>query len=75
MGNNKLIYSFDLGSGSLGICVRDGSNIKYLDSLLIDSEYASIKEVANRRRQIRTRLAHKARESWWIQQAQIFLEQ
>ena len=68
---NKLIYSFDLGSGSLGICVREGSNVKYLDSLLIDSEYASIKDVANRRRQIRTRLAHKARESWWIQQAQI----
>lgn len=71
MENNKLIYSFDLGSGSLGICVREGSNIKYLDSLLIDSEYASIKDVANRRRQIRTRFAHKARESWWIQQAQI----
>ncbi len=71
MADNKLIYSFDLGSGSLGICVREGSNIKYLDSLLIDSEYASIKEVANRRRQIRTRLAHKERESWWIKQAQL----
>ena len=70
MSDKELIYSFDLGSGSLGICVREGSNIKYLDSLLIDSEYASIKDVANRRRQIRTRLAHKARESWWIQQAQ-----
>jgi len=69
MSKNELIYSFDLGSGSIGICARSGKNILYLDSLLIDSEFASVKDAAARRRQIHTRIAHKEREKWWNEQA------
>lgn len=61
------IFSFDLGSGSIGECVRDGEEIKHLSSLLIDSEFASLVSIRQQRRAFRTRLAHKARESWWIQ--------
>jgi CRISPR-associated endonuclease Csn1 len=68
--NNNLIFAFDLGSGSIGICVRKGREILYLDSLLIDPEYASVKEAAKRRRQIRTRIAHKKREDWWNKEAE-----
>ncbi|MDR1774294.1 MAG: hypothetical protein LBR30_05440 [Clostridioides sp.] len=67
--NNKLIFAFDLGSGSIGICVREGENILYLDSLLIDSDFASVENATKLRRQIRTRIAHKKREEWWIKQA------
>lgn len=61
------IFSFDLGSGSIGECVRDGEEIKHLSSLLIDSEFASLVSIRRQRRAFRTRFAHKARESWWIQ--------
>lgn len=64
------IFSFDLGSGSIGECVRDGAEVKHLNSLLIDSEFASISTIREQRRAFRTRLAHKARESWWIEIAQ-----
>ena len=62
MAKNELVYSFDLGSGSIGVCARSGKNILYLDSLLIDADFASVKDVATRRRQYRTRIAHKKRE-------------
>ncbi|MDR2399530.1 MAG: hypothetical protein LBD61_03790 [Endomicrobium sp.] len=62
MPSNELVYSFDLGSGSIGVCVRSGKNILHLESLLIDPDFASVKEASMRRRQIRTRIAHKERE-------------
>ncbi|MDR2811864.1 MAG: hypothetical protein LBB06_02000 [Endomicrobium sp.] len=64
-----LVYSFDLGSGSIGVCVRRDKDVLRLDSLLIDNEFASVKEAALRIRQIRTRVAHKEREKWWDKQA------
>lgn len=64
------IFSFDLGSGSIGECVREGEEVKHLKSLLIDSDFASLDSIRTQRRAFRTRLAHKARESWWIQIAQ-----
>lgn len=67
---NDLIFAFDLGSASIGECVRQGSEIKHIDTLLMPGDFASIKEQATRRRQWRTRLAHKARENWWRIQAQ-----
>ncbi|MDR1720903.1 MAG: hypothetical protein LBR09_00685, partial [Endomicrobium sp.] len=67
--NDKLIFAFDLGSGSMGICVRKGEEILYLRSLLIDSEFGSVETAAKLRRQIRTRIAHKKREEWWREQA------
>ena len=69
MSDNDLIFSFDIGTGSIGECVRQGSEIKHLESLLIPSEYASTKDATKKRHQIRTREAHKAREDWWRKQA------
>jgi CRISPR-associated endonuclease Csn1 len=69
MAKNELVYAFDLGSGSIGVCARQGENILHLDSLILDADFASVKEASARRRQIRTRLAHKAREKWWDAQA------
>ncbi len=61
----KKVFAFDLGSGSLGECVRNGDKVEYLNSLLIDAEFASTKEQAQQRRGFRTRQAHLARERWW----------
>src|SRR3989339_838064 len=69
MSDNDLIFSFDIGTGSIGECVRQGSEIKHLESLLIPAEYASTKDATKKRHQIRTREAHKAREDWWRKQA------
>lgn len=60
------IFSFDLGSGSIGECVREDETPIHLKSLIIDSEFASLDLIRTQRRAFRTRLAHKARESWWI---------
>ena len=59
------IFSFDLGSGSIGECVRKDDKILHLDSLLLDKEFASTKNQVKVRRGYRTRLSHKAREKWW----------
>ena len=61
----KKVFAFDLGSGSLGECVREGDKITYLQSLLLDADFASIKTQTVQRRGYRTRLAHQAREAWW----------
>ncbi len=58
------VFAFDVGTGSLGIAVRVGNKIVETHSLLIPEEFASIKEQRDRRRQWRTRQAHKAREKW-----------
>ncbi len=60
------VFSFDLGSGSIGECVREKENVLHLQSLLIDSKFASLEEIRKQRRAYRTRLSHKAREAWWI---------
>lgn len=58
------VFSFDLGKGSVGECVRFGTDIKHLRSDLIPAEFAETKSAAAARRQMRTREAHKAREAW-----------
>jgi CRISPR-associated endonuclease Csn1 len=58
------IWSFDIGTGSFGIAVRQGLQFKYVDSLLIPDGFASIDAARTRRRMWRTRAAHKAREQW-----------
>lgn len=59
-------WAFDLGKGSIGEAVWDGTQKKFLHvaSLLIPAEFASTKDAASRRRMMRTRQAHKAREAW-----------
>ena len=60
------IWAFDLGKGSIGEAVWN-TGMKRFDhvaSLLIPAEFASTKAAAARRRMMRTRQAHKAREAW-----------
>jgi len=66
---NKTIFSFDIGTGSLGTCVRKEKEILDLSVDLLPSDYATLKEAQKRRRQIRTRIAHKEREKWWKERA------
>jgi len=68
---DKKIFAFDVGTASLGECVRQGSEIKHLESLLMPEDWGSIELARNRRRQLRTRLAHRARENWWKEQAKL----
>lgn len=60
------IWAFDLGKGSIGEAVWNigKKQFDHVASLLIPAEFASTKEAASRRRMMRTRLAHKAREAW-----------
>lgn len=60
------IWAFDLGKGSIGEAVWNvgKKQFDHVASLLIPAEFASTKEAASRRRMMRTRQAHKAREAW-----------
>lgn len=58
------IWGFDIGKGSLGEAVLDGSEFKHVASLLLDADFGEIETAAGLRRQMRTRKAHKAREKW-----------
>lgn len=61
----QTVFSFDLGSGSLGECVRRGDEVLHLDSLLLDADFASLADHVAVRRAYRGRQAHLAREAWW----------
>jgi CRISPR-associated endonuclease Csn1 len=64
----ETVFAFDVGKGSLGICVRQGLEIKVLDSKLVDATYPCItangRGLTNRMRMARTRRFHKARLTW-----------
>ena len=62
--NNTQIWGFDIGKASLGEAVWCGGEFKHVESLILDKDFAEIKTSAGRRRQARTRKAHKAREEW-----------
>jgi len=64
MSTSEIIFAFDVGKASLGTCAREGNHILALQSLLIPAEYAATEDFRNRRRAMRTRLAHQKRESW-----------
>jgi CRISPR-associated endonuclease Csn1 len=62
---SPLVYAFDLGKASLGVCVRQGQEVKHLNSLLLDADYGSNNEARKlntRRRVCRTHKAHTERE-------------
>jgi CRISPR-associated endonuclease Csn1 len=63
---SELIFAFDVGKASLGVCVRQGNDIKLLESLLIPAEFGDTSDLRPRRRAFRTREAHKKREAWLI---------
>jgi CRISPR-associated endonuclease Csn1 len=64
----KTVFAFDVGKGSLGICVRQGLEILELDSKLVDATYPCItangRGLTTRVRMARTRQFHKARLTW-----------
>jgi len=70
MANSDLVFAFDVGKGSLGVCVRQGGRLLALKSLLIPvgsqgvEDFAGTKDLRERRRAYRTRLAHQLRERW-----------
>jgi CRISPR-associated endonuclease Csn1 len=64
MSNASTIWAFDLGKGSIGEAVRQGSKFLHKASLLIPAEFADTKPAASRRRMWRTRIAHREREHW-----------
>ncbi len=68
---DERIFSFDLGTGSIAYCVREGSNVVALGVDEIPSDFSELKDVRERRRQIRTRMAHKVREEWWKKHAKL----
>lgn len=69
MGNEK-IFAFDLGTGSIGTCIRQGKEVEFIDVEILPGDFATLTEARERRRQIRTRIAHKVREEWWKKHAQ-----
>ncbi|MFO7820732.1 MAG: hypothetical protein R6V56_01530, partial [Lentisphaeria bacterium] len=64
MTSARRIFAFDIGTASLGIAVRKGKNIEAAYSYTLPEDFASVADQRIRRRQYRTRLAHKAREEW-----------
>lgn len=59
---DNLIFSFDVGKGSLGVAVRKNEDIIHANSLLIDENIGILEDERERRRAYRTRQAHKRRE-------------
>jgi CRISPR-associated endonuclease Csn1 len=68
LSDSHRIWSFDIGTGSVGYSIRgykeDPNEFSAVDVLLVPDEFASIKDARTRRRMMRTRQAHKAREEW-----------
>ena len=62
----KKVFAFDLGKTSIGICARDGHNLLSLKSLIINPEYANISQIRDRKRVIKTKKAHKIRETFFV---------
>lgn len=58
------VWAFDLGKGSIGEAVRQGTKFLHKASLLIPADFAETKTAATRRRMFRTRKTHKKREEW-----------
>lgn len=64
---SEMTLAFDLGKASIGYCVRDEETIHELESLLIPAEFGSVSDLRPRKHAYRNRLAHHARESWFME--------
>ncbi|NDE18179.1 hypothetical protein EBZ80_25000, partial [bacterium] len=64
-----LVFGFDVGTGSLGAVIRNDNDIIWHESWKFPADFASTQAAASKRRMLRTRTAHRAREYWWNQQA------
>lgn len=58
------VWSFDLGTGSLGEAIVENNIVKHLASWMIEPTLASTQDARTRRRAWLTRKAHRAREEW-----------
>jgi CRISPR-associated endonuclease Csn1 len=66
-----IVFGFDVGTGSLGAVIRQDNNIIWHKSWNFPSDFGSTAPAGLKRRALRTRTAHRAREYWWNQQAKI----
>jgi len=64
MNDDETVWAFDLGKGSIGEAVRQGTRFLHTASLLIPADFAGTRSAATRRRMWRTRTAHRERERW-----------
>lgn len=61
----KKVFAFDLGKASIGYCVREGFDIKDVNSIIIDKDHAETTSLRDSRRVRRTLKAHRAREQYF----------
>ena len=61
----KRVFAFDLGKTSIGYCVREDSNIKEANSVIIEKDHSDITSLKERRRVYKTLTAHKKREEYF----------
>jgi CRISPR-associated endonuclease Csn1 len=62
--SEKLVFAFDVGTGSLGLAARRGNKMLEARSLLLDEDYGKRDEQRKIIRAFRTRKAHLAREKY-----------
>ena len=62
--SEKLVFAFDVGTGSLGLAARRGNEMLEARSLLLDQDYGKRDEQRKIIRAFRTRKAHLAREKY-----------
>jgi len=61
----ETVWAFDLGKGSVGEAVRQGTHLLRKESVLIPAEFAETRSAATCRRMWRTRQAHiTAMRNW-----------
>ena len=62
---NGLVFGFDVGTGSIGYAVRQGSEFKDVGVLICDSEGSDLSKRRDLRRQRRTLRSKKFRRQWF----------
>lgn len=60
-----LVFGFDVGTGSIGYAVRQGSQFLNVGALICDSEGSDLSKRRDLRRQRRTLRSRKARRKWF----------
>src|ERR1039457_6897201 len=63
-----LVFGFDVGTGSIGYAVRQGSEFKDVGVLICDSEGSDLSKRRDLRRQRRTLRSKKFRRQWFAKE-------
>lgn len=66
-----IVFGFDVGISGFAAVVRKDNEFVWAKSFVLPETFGSTKKSAGRRRLGRTRMAHRAREWWWNQQASV----